>query len=265
MNKWLKITGYIFLGIVVLIYLCFLFVLPNVIKIENYKAAIQKLVEEQAKLKLDFYNAKVVTTPLLGIGFKANDISVRLPDDSTLFSADKIQARVALPSILLLTAKVSCLEVESPFINLEIINDENFKIVKLIEQKLNAGKERKLEVEGQTSKLDDGKFKFNPAWIRIKVPNVKLYNYRILVNDLKSKHFLNLRGEELSFGYFNGKTAKLKTYAELYSDENKNITANIDINTFLPKFGTKLDKEDDPAERIDIAFVNPVTMYRNYD
>ena len=265
MNKWLKITGYIFLGIVVLIYLCFLFVLPNVIKIENYKADIQKLVEEQAKLKLDFYNAKVVTTPLLGIGFKANDISVRLPDDSTLFSADKIQARVALPSILLLTAKVSCLEVESPFINLEIINDENFKIVKLIEQKLNAGKEQKLEVEGQTSKLDDGKFKFNPAWIRIKIPNVKLYNYRILVNDLKSKHFLNLRGEELSFGYFNGKTAKLKTYAELYSDENKNITANIDINTFLPKFGTKLDKEDDPAERIDIAFVNPVTMYRNYD
>ena len=147
MNKWLKITGYVFLGIVVLIYLCFLFVLPNVIKIENYKADIQKLVEEQAKLKLDFYNAKVVTTPLLGIGFKADDISVRLPDDSTLFSADKIQARVALPSILLLTAKVSCLEVESPFINLEIINDENFKIVKLIEQKLNAGKNGSLKLK----------------------------------------------------------------------------------------------------------------------
>ena len=265
MNKWLKITGFIFLGIIVLIYLGFLFVLPNVIKIEDYKSQIQKLVEEQTKLKLDFNNAKVVTTPLLGAGIKAEDISIKLPDDSTLFSADKIQARIALPSILLMTVKVSCLEVESPFVNLEIVNDDNFKIVKLIENKLNAGKEQKLETQGQTSKLDDGKFKFNPEWIRIKVPNVKIYNYRILVNDLKSKHFLNLRGEELTLGYFNGKTAKVKTYAELYSDENKNITANIDINTFLPKFGTKLDKEDDPAERIDIAFVNPVTMYRNYD
>ena len=265
MNKWLKITGFVFLGIIVLIYLGFLFVLPNVVKIEDYKSQIQQLVEEQTKLKLDFNNAKVVTTPLLGAGIKAEDISVKLPDNSVLFSADKIQARIALPSILLMTVKVSCLEVESPFINLEIVNDDNFKLVKLIENKLNAGKEQKLETLGQTSKLDDGKFKFNPAWIRIKVPNVKLYNYRVLVNDLKSKHFLNLRGEELTLGYFNGKTAKIKTYAELYSDENKNITANIDINTFLPKFGTKLDKEDDPAERIDIAFVNPVTMYRNYD
>ena len=265
MNKWLKITGYAFLGIIVLIYLGFLFVLPNVIKIEDYKSEIQKLVAEQTKLKLDFNNAKVVTTPLLGAGIKAEDISVKLPDDSVLFSADKIQARIALPSVLLMTVKVSCLEIESPFVILVFINDDNFKLVKLIENKLNAGKEQKLETQGQTSKLDDGKFKFNPAWIRIKVPNVKLYNYRVLVNDLKSKHFLNLRGEELTLGYFNGKTAKVKTYAELYSDENKNITANIDINTFLPKFGTKLDKEDDPAERIDIAFVNPVTMYRNYD
>ena len=265
MNKWLKITGFVFLGIIVLIYLGFLFVLPNVVKIEDYKSQIQQLVEEQTKLKLDFNNAKVVTTPLLSAGIKAEDISVKLPDNSVLFSADKIQARIALPSILLMTVKVSCLEVESPFINLEIVNDDNFKLVKLIENKLNAGKEQKLETLGQTSKLDDGKFKFNPAWIRIKVPNVKLYNYRVLVNDLKSKHFLSLRGEELTLGYFNGKTAKIKTYAELYSDENKNITANIDINTFLPKFGTKLDKEDDPAERIDIAFVNPVTMYRNYD
>ena len=45
----------------------------------------------------------------------------------------------------------------------------------------------------------------------------------------------------------------------------KNITANIDINTFLPKIEPSLDSEDDPAERIEIPFVNPVTMYRNYD
>ena len=82
---------------------------------------------------------------------------------------------------------------------------------------------------------------------------------------MKSKHYLDLKGEELVLGYFNGKTAKVKTYAELYSDENKNITANVNLNTFLPEFGTKLDKEDDPAERVDIPFVNPVTMYRNYD
>ena len=82
---------------------------------------------------------------------------------------------------------------------------------------------------------------------------------------MKSKHTLRLKGEQLHLGYFNGKTAKIKTYAELFSDENKNITANIDVNTFLPKPAPGLDEEDDRAERIDIPFVNAVTTFRNYD
>ena len=106
---------------------------------------------------------------------------------------------------------------------------------------------------------------FNPAWIRIKVPNVVLNNYTIFVNDLKSNHNLMLTGEKFTAGYFNGKTVKVKTYAEFFSDENLNLVADIDINTFLPPAAPALDEEDDPAERIDIPFVNPVTMYRNYD
>ena len=138
-------------------------------------------------------------------------------------------------------------DVEKPFINLEIKNNENFKIVQLVEDMLNEGKEQRLEEGKQTVKAEAEGLKFNPEWIRIKVPAVKLHNYRVLVNDLKSKHYLDLKGEELVLGYFNGKTAKVKTYAELYSDENKNITANVNLNTFLPEFGTKLDKEDAAA------------------
>ena len=258
--KYFVITVVVFL---LLLYLCFLFIIPNAIDLNKYKEPVQKLTSEYAKLNINFENPKIITTPLLGAGIKADNVSVKLPDNSLLFSADSIQTRIALPSLLLLTVKVSCLEIEKPFVNLEIINDDNFKIVRHIERLVNPAKEQELEEVKQTAEAEG--FKFNPAWIRIKVPNVKLNNYRVLVNDLKSKHYLELKGQELNLGYFNGKTAKLKTYAELFSDNNKNITANIDINTFLPEFGTKLDEEDDPAQRIDIPFVNPVTMYRNYD
>lgn len=261
MKKFLKYFGFTLLGIIVLIYLCYLFVLPNAVDLNKYKADVQKIALEQAKLNINFENAKIITTPLLGAGVKADNISIKLPDDSLLFSADSIKTRIALPSILLMTVKVSCLEVEKPFINLEIVNNENFKIVKQVERLINKEKEQKIEEVKQTA---EG-FQFNPAWIRIKVPDVKINNYKVLVNDLKSGHYLELRGEELRLGYFNGKSAKVKTYAELYSDKNKNITANVDINTFLPEFGTELDEEDDPAHRVDIPFVNPVTMYRNYD
>lgn len=263
-KKGLKIAGLILLGAVVAVYAGFLFVLPNVIDLNKFKPDIQKIAKEQANLDINFENAKIITTPLLGAGIKTEEISVKLPDGSTLFSADGLKTRISLPSLLLLTVKVSCFEIEKPFVNLEIINDENFKVVKLVEDLLNSGKEQKLE-ENKQPVEEEGGFKFNPAWIRIKVPAVKLHNYNVLVNDLKSNHFLNLKGEELTLGYFNGKNARIKTYAEVFSDKDKNITAKIDIDTFLPEPQPQLDKEDDPAERIDIPFVNPVTMYRNYD
>ena len=264
MKKFWKIFGITVASFAALIYIAFLFVLPNVVDINTYKSDIQKLAKDTANLGIDFENAKIVTTPLLGAGIKADNISIKLPDDSVLFSAENIKTRISLPSLFLLTVKVSCLEVEKPFVNLEIANGNDFKILTFVENLLNAGKEQKLESGNQNAENPEG-FQFNPTWIRIKVPCVRLNNYKVLVNDLKSKHYLDLHGEELTLGYFNGKTAKIKTYAELFSDENKNITANVDINTFLPAPQPALDEEDDPAERIDIPFVNPVEMYRNYD
>ena len=261
MKKGWKIFGFSALGVTALAYLSFLFVLPNAVDINKFKPEVQKIVKEQANISIDFENAKIITTPLLGAGIKADNIVVKLPDDSILFSADSFKTRVAIPSIFVLTAKVSCLEINKPFVNLEIA-DNQFKVMQLVEDILNKGKEQQLEKVGQ---VEQEKSWFNPAWIRIKVPNIKLENYQVLVNDLKSKHYLKLSGEELSAGYFNGKRVKAKTYAELFSDENKNITANVNINTFLPPPAPALDAEDDPAERIDIPFINPVEMYRKYD
>ena len=261
MKKFIQILGFVALGIVLAAYLCFLFVLPNVIDLNQYKPLVKDLAKEQANLDVNFDNAKVITSPLLGAGAKIENISVKLPDGSILLSADSLKARISIPSLLLLTAKVSCFEVESPFINLEIDKDNvDYKVVKLVENILNSNKEKTLGEEKVVTETW-----FNPAWIRIKVPCAKLKNYKVLVNDTKSGHYLDLHGDELKAGYFNGKVAKLKTYAELFSDENKNLTLNIDVNTFLPKTESKLDSEDDPAERIDVPFVNPVDLYRNYN
>ena len=262
MTKNWKIFGITMLSLALISYLSFLFVIPNAININNFKPEIQKIAKEQAKLNIDFENAKIITTPFLGAGIKAENISIKLPDESLLFSADSFKTRLSLPSLFLLTVKVSCLEINSPFVNLDIVNNEQFKLIQLVEEFLNAGKEQKLEITGGKQ---ESKGWFNPAWIKIKVPNVVVNNYRVLINDLATNHYLKLAGEKLIAGYFNGKRVKLNTYAELFSDKAKNITANVNIDTFLPPPAPALDKEDDPAERIDIPFVNPVTMYRNYD
>lgn len=260
MKLFFKIIG-ITLGVILLgLYGAFLFLLPK-FDINQFKPEVQKIALEQAKLGVNFENAKIITTPLLGVGVKADDISVTLPDGSVLFSAKGVKGRIALPSLLLLTVKVSNAEVDSPFVNLEIVDDKAFKIVQIVEDILNA---QEVVLEEAEQSVETSSSWFNPAWIRIKVPCVKLTNYKVLINDLKSKHYLTLKGEELKLAYLNGKIFKFKTNAEFFSDEEKNITANLDINTFIPP-AVQLDEEDDEAQRVEIPFVNPVLMYRNYD
>ena len=152
MHKFWKIFGYSILGVAAVTYLSFLFVLPNVVDINKFKPEFQKIAKEQANLSVDFENAKIITTPLLGAGLKTDKIIVKLPDDSILFSADSFKTRISLPSLFLLTVKVSCLEINNPQINLDI-DKEQFKAVQLVEDILNQGKEQQLEVKGQVEKI----------------------------------------------------------------------------------------------------------------
>lgn len=79
MKLFLKILG-ITVGVLLIgLYLSFLFLLPK-FDLNQFKPEIQKIAREQAKLDINFENAKIITTPLLGVGMKADDISVKLPD-----------------------------------------------------------------------------------------------------------------------------------------------------------------------------------------
>ena len=258
MKKFWIIFGSIIGGLLLIAYLGFLFVLPNAVDLNKYKPLAQKLVKEQIPLNIDFKNAKIITTPLLSIGLKADDISVKFEDNTNLFSADNINFKIALPSIFALTVKVPKAEINNPNLNFDIVDGKQFKILTLVEQILLK------QEETITQDVNTQEPAFDPSIIRIKVPNVIINNYNVLITDQKTGHDLNLKGEQLKLGYFNGKIIKIKTDAQLFSDKNKKITANVDINTFLPP-ATKLDEEDDEPERIELPFINPVLEYQKYD
>lgn len=260
MKKFWIILGSIVGGLLLIAYLGFLLVLPNAIDLNQYKPMVQNLVKEQIPLNINFENAKITTTPMLSIGVKADDISVKFDDNTTLFSADNAKVRIALPSLFLLTAKVSTAEINNPKLNLDIIDGKQFKILMLVENLL----QKQEENITKDKEVSQEEMPFDPSIIRIKVPNVKLNNYDILMTDKKTGHLLELKGDSLKLGYFNGKVVKVKTNAEFYSDDAKNITANLDINSFLPP-ATKLDEEDDKPERVELPFVNPVLAYREYN
>ena len=265
MQKFLKITGYVLLSILVCLYLVFLVVLPRAVNLNNYKSQIQQIVKDTSDLVVDFERVDVITTPILEAGAKVSNINIKLPDGSTLFSADSIKGKVFLPSLLFLSVRVSCVDVESPYVNFEIMNSEKFKIAKVYEDIVNKQRAQRLSQPKNVAIAETQKSSIDLSKIKIFVPSVRINNYKAVVNDLNAGHKLTLQGEQLKLGYYNGKVVKLKTDAKILSDDATNITANLDIDSFIPQFEQTQPEPVDDEAVFALPFVNPVSVYRDYN
>ena len=274
MKSFMKFLGLFLVSIIAIAYIGFLFVLPRCIDLNQYTSLAKQAAKDSANLDINYENPKVLVTPKLELGVKADNLSVKLPDGSNVFSAEKVKAGVFLPDLFTFTINVSCAEIVSPKVNADIMKDgKQFKISRHIENLLNSQKTElsieEKEVKEPTVLFNIGKTQITDemliGFIKIKVPNFKLKNYQANVNDLHTGHHLTLQGDKVVLGYFNGKTAKIKTDATLLSDNNVNIKANINVDTFLPPFEAQEEEEIDDAAKVVIPFVNPVELYRDYD
>lgn len=264
MKHILKISGYILLGIMLLLYISFLFIIPKTINLNVYKPQLQKIVKDNTDLTLDFDKVEVITSPWLEAGVKAKNISVKLPDNSTLFAAKSAKGKVFLPSLLWLSVKVTCAEINSPKLNIEIENGQQFKVARVYEDLVNKHRKELLENSTQIQE-NQNELPIDPTKIKLYIPNFKLNNYKAVINDISAEHNLTLKGDSLKLEYFNGKTAKLITEATLLSDNKTNITANIDIDTFIPEISPQETEQEDNEAVFSLPFINPVTEYRKYD
>ena len=262
MKKFLKIIGYISLSVVIIFYLTFLFILPKTINLNTYKPDIQKVVKENTNLSIDFDKIDVITSPLLEAGIKTKNISVKLPDNTVLFSADSFKGKVFLPSLLWLSVRVTCADIESPKLNVEIVNSEKYKVAKVYEDLVNEKRAKKRA--GEIIEDNQSSSFIDPTSLKLYVPALKLKNYNAVIDDVKAGHKISLKGDLIKIGYFNGKNAKLKADAEFYSDNDKNITANLNIDSFIPAITPSQKEEDDDAV-LELPFVNPVSTYRDYN
>ena len=263
MNKFLKIFLIVFISIIATLYVLFLALPPifnTTFNFDKYKSDIQKIIKETSKLNLNYSEIKLYTTPLLSAGLIINDIEVKFDDNSTLFKSSKIKGGIALPSLLTLTVKTAKCDIENPNINLEIIDDKEYKIITLIENIVNENIAKPQQTQNENEFVNKIVEK-----IRIKIPTIKITNYEATVNDLKTSHNLKLNGEELILGYNSANNSfKIKTNAKLLSDNKENILANIDIKANLPKTSTQ-NKKQTQNEKINIPFINIVKIYQTYD
>ena len=121
----------------------------------------------------------------------------------------------------------------------------------------------------ENTEIDEAKQVFSS--IMQKAPNLYLHT-------ISKKYIEAIQGGQLYFeeilpdnNYRFVGNKKLKVVIYQYhlnsTDKQEYIYKSFSITneTIFSDTVYALDKEDDPAERIDIPFINPVTMYRNYD
>ena len=264
MNKLLKVVCCIVVFLLVILYSWFLFILPRKVDLNVYKPTIQKSVLDNSGLNFNCGKITFTTSPFLEVGVKTDNLKLILPDNSKVFSAKSFNGKIFLPSLLLNTIHISKAEFESPKLNIEILNNEKFKVAKTYEDLINKRRQQK-KSQQLLSEKTKGILPFKRAKVKFIISDFKLNNYRAVLDDLATGHKLVLKGEDLNLGYYNGKTAKFKTKVKLLSDNKPNIMANIDIDTFIPKSSILEPQEEDFEAVYKIPFVNPVTEYRNYN
>ncbi|MBQ3642169.1 hypothetical protein II906_09645, partial [bacterium] len=143
-------------------------------------------------------------------------------------------------------------------INIDIVEGKSYKIVDIINEAIkNNEQNNQVEQEVQAPAFDISK-------IKVKVPQVKISDYALNINDLQTSNSLKIRGNELALGYFNGKRATAKTIAELFVNDKKNINADINIDTFIPEITEETTKQEASAKE-EMPFINPVAIYMTYD
>ena len=259
--KKLKIFGIVILSLVLVLYISVILILPfSLTKLaSSNKQNILNTIDSFSKsygISVNYNDLKIITTPMLSVGAEVNGINIQLSDKKNLFKSDKTVLRLSLPDLIFKTIKISYASFYNPVVNLDIVDGKQYAIINEINKNtllFDTKNQEDLSVQSD----DATHFEFN-----FKIDKLLLSNYNILINDLKSSHYLSLSGDNLLLKY-DGKNLSFITNAALYSDTNKNINADIDLKTYIPLIAYEEKKTN--VEQEQAVFINPVELYRQYD
>ena len=246
-----KLFAAIVLGIFAVLYVLFLFVLPNVINLNNCKDDISKILEDNTKLSYDIKNIKIVTSPLLKAGVKIDGLAVSYPNGEKIISSDSAVVKVSLLPLIFKTLKVSDVTIDSPEINLVYLKDGNFDIVNYFTA--DSSSQNDVSVQNGTEL---------PIKIASKLPVVTVNNYAINIKDEKTKHVLSAKGEKfvIDDSVIN-KHFSVYSKGSLYINDVKNVNYDIKFASFWPAMNSTSvdDKEVVAIPKID--FINEIVKY----
>lgn len=239
-----------FASVLVVLYAAFLFVVPNVININNYKKDIQKLVLDSAKLNFDFENIKIVTTPGLKAGVNAKGVKLSYPDGKDILTLKEAEAKISLLPLLLKTVKVADVYADSPSVSLQMQKDGQLDIVDYITKSL---PQQENTEETQPVEL--------PVKISENLPDVVVENYALVLKSEKTNNTISVKGDEfiLDKAVLN-QQFRVASKGKVLLNNNENIIYNARLMSFWPAISAD-NQTEQPQTMPQIDFINELVKF----
>lgn len=242
--KALKIASIAIFGLFALIYLSFLFILPNVIDINKFTPQIEAELKKQTKFGFELVNPKLQTTFRFGVKVKADKIALEYEDGSDFVDIEYPSIEINLPTLLF--KRLNLDKIYAKNINVLLVYGKNKKYTVMdyiIEQPQETPREAVPELP-----------------VKIKNINIIVDNANLVLEDKNINKSFELKTGKtnLNLASLEG-PVKIKTTGDIGVKNSDKNFVNFDINLFvkLPKMAAQPQKEEikiepfNPFENLD--------------
>ncbi len=243
--KKVKLVAIVCAIVIIALYGMFLFILPNVVNLNNYKSELQKLVKDSANLNLAVSDLKLTTTPALHVGIRVTGLSLTYNNGDELVSADEAQGGIKLFPLIFKTVELSDIKLSNPSFSVRMLKGNKLDLVSYIEGFSSDSTEAKNSPELP--------FKFSK-----KLPKVVVSGYKLSAADVDFQNEIIVQGEELLID----KTVldekfHVDTNGKVLVNNEENIVYDLDIESFLPE----VTEKKTPEVKSDIPNINFINEF----
>ena len=168
--KILQITSLSIFSIAAILYLSFLFILPNAININNFLPQINAQIQKQSGFKLSLENPKLKTTWRLGVKFVADKVSIKYTNDEDFINLSNPSVEINLPTLLFKHLNLDKIYVNDVELALIFTKDKKYTIEEYINKII---ENNSTDVENSANQLP----------IELKNINIEVKNTKITLKD----------------------------------------------------------------------------------
>ena len=250
--EFLKISAYVLSAltcVLAVLYLAFLFILPNVIDINKFTPQINEEVQKLTGLKFALENPNLKTTPRLGIKVSAGKISLKYKDGKDFVNLLEPEVEINLPTLILGHLNLDKIYVKEARLALVFTKDKKYTLEEYIQN----------IIKNTSSKPDVTK---QDATLPIELKNINIDAKKVIItlrDENITKTFLaQANNSKISLSSLKG-PLKISTSGFLGAIENKNnfIDFNIKLQTKLPEMQDNGNKKEKEPLEFDLNF-NPL-------